>query len=69
MTRVGWGVAAFGMLIAVVLVVYADARGAPWWACLFIACGPLLLLTVPAGLLLWATIRHGDPHDVTYRYR
>jgi hypothetical protein len=67
--RVVGGIAVLGLVLAVALALWADSRGAPWWADLLVACAPLLLLTVPAGLLGWSTRRHGDPHDVTYRYR
>jgi hypothetical protein len=58
--RVAAGIAVLGLVLAVALALWADSRGAPWWAD---------LLTVPAGLLAWTTRRYGDPHDVTCRYR
>jgi hypothetical protein len=67
--RVAAGIAVLGLVLAVALALWADSRGAPWWADLLVACAPLLLLTVPAGLLAWTTRRYGDPHDVTCRYR
>jgi hypothetical protein len=46
--RVAAGIAVLGLVLAVALALWADSRGAPWWADLLVACAPLLLLTVPA---------------------
>jgi hypothetical protein len=56
------------MLLAVVLALYADSRGAPWWGDLFVSCAPLLLVAVPAGRVVWTTIRRPSPvsrHEVS----
>lgn len=60
---------ALGLALAVLLAFEADAEGLAWWAVLVIAVVPLVLLSLPAGLLLWATWRHGDPYNVEHRYR
>lgn len=33
-----------------------------------LAAIPLVVLGLPAGLMLAATVRHGDPYDVRHRY-
>lgn len=33
-----------------------------------LAAIPLVVLGLPAGLLLQAIVRHGDPYDVRHRY-
>jgi len=38
------------------------------WVALVGACGPLLIPGLPAALMLAATLRHGDPYDVSHRY-
>ncbi len=38
------------------------------WAALVLAAAPLVVLGLPAALMLCATIRHGDPYDVSHRY-
>lgn len=59
----------FGLAGAVVLAFLAEARGVGWLGILLLACCPLLLLSLPAGLLAWAAWRHGDPYRVEHRYR
>jgi hypothetical protein len=55
------------LLAAVLLSVVAYAWVVPFdprpWAGLVIAAGPLVVLGLPAWLMLWATIRRGDPYD------
>jgi hypothetical protein len=62
-------VAATGCVAAIALAFVAESAGVPWQAILALAAWPLLILTVPAGLLAWAKLRHGDPYNVEHRYR
>lgn len=63
------GVFLAGCGLAVALGFLAQARGAGPVGILVLACCPLLVLSLPAGLLAWATLRHGDPYNVEHRYR
>lgn len=40
-----------------------------WGVHPLLAAAPLVALGLPAALMLQATIRHGDPYDVLYKYR
>jgi hypothetical protein len=53
-----------GLVGAVGLAFYAEARGVGWLGVLVLACCPLMVLSLPAGLLMWATIRHGGPYNI-----
>jgi hypothetical protein len=55
LSAVALSVAAYAWIAA------SDPR--PWVALVF-AAGPLVVLGLPAWLLLWATIRRGDPYDL-----
>ena len=53
------------------LVVLAGALGfaaLAWQVHPVLAAVPMIALGVPAGLMAWATWRHGDPYDVSHRY-
>jgi len=39
-----------------------------WGAHPVLAAAPLLVVGLPAALMLGATIRHGDPYDVSHKY-
>lgn len=58
-------VAVFLSVAAYAWVVTFDPR--PWVALLLCAV-PLVVPGLPAVLMLVATIRHGDPYDVSHRY-
>lgn len=59
---------ALGLVLAVLLGYGAVVEGLPALAVLVIAAVPLVGLALPAGLMLGATLRHGDPYDVRHRY-
>jgi thiamine transporter ThiT len=58
-----------GLAGAVVLAFVAEARGVGAGGILLLACCPLVVLSLPAGLLAWGAWRHGDPYNVEHRYR
>lgn len=58
-----------GLGLAVALAFLAQARGAGPVGILVVAAIPLVVLSLPAGLLAWATVRRGDPYNVEREYR
>jgi hypothetical protein len=60
---------AVGLAGSVAVAFLAEARGVGAVGILVLACCPLLCLSLPAGLLGWAALRHGDPYNVEHRYR
>lgn len=58
-------VAVFLSVAAYAWVVTFDPRP---WAGLVIAAAPLVVLGLPAFLMLYATIRRGDPYDVSHKH-
>jgi hypothetical protein len=53
---------------ATVFALAVVAAGFAWQLDPLLALVPLVVPGLPAALLLQATIRHGDPYDVRYRY-
>jgi hypothetical protein len=58
---------AVAIVLAVLLGAGALVEGLWWPAVLVIAAVPLVLLGLPAGLMLAATLRYGDPYDLLDR--
>jgi hypothetical protein len=53
---------------AVVVAVALGLAALAWQLHPILALGPLVCPGLPAALMLAATLRHGDPYDVSHRY-
>jgi len=60
-TRGQAGALALAVVLAVLVVAVTSTP--------VLGLGPLVVIGLPAGLMAWATARHGDPYDVTHHYR
>lgn len=56
------------LLLALAAYVWVRSFDPRPWVALVIACCPLVVLGLPAGLMLGATLRRGDPYDVLHEY-
>jgi hypothetical protein len=61
-------VLAVAALLALAVYVWVRSFDPRPWVALVLAAGPLLVLGAPSALMLYATLRHGDPYDVSHRY-